>query len=139
MEPIRYAVPEAVITTSATPTNPSDSHPPSSLVLDELDRMSISRISGGAASPFKIAETYRARIAIEPERRADVRVRSDPGGVVVGGPGDEAGSQPTEIAESPESGSEGMITVVGPSSAGPEPLAATPSGCPFAGSGAHAA
>ena len=59
MEPIRYTAPEAVITTSATPTNPSDSHPPSSLVLDELDRISISRISGGAASLFKIAETSR--------------------------------------------------------------------------------
>ena len=64
--PIRYTAPEAVITTSATPTNPSDSHPPSSLVLDELDRMSISRISGGAASPFKIAETYSARIGSIP-------------------------------------------------------------------------
>ena len=59
---------------------------------------------------------------IEAERRADVRVRPDPGGVVVGGPGDEAGSQPTEIAEPPESGSEGVIMVDRPSSAGARAL-----------------
>jgi hypothetical protein len=62
--------------------------------------MSISRISGGAASPFKIAETSRI-------------------------PGVGLGRD-----------DHGRRSVVG---GGPEPLAATPSGCPFARSGTHAA
>jgi Icc-related predicted phosphoesterase len=56
-EPIRYTAAEADITSRAITINPSDSHPLRGCAPRDLDRISMSRISGGAASPLRIAET----------------------------------------------------------------------------------
>src|SRR5262245_56941424 len=56
-EPIRYTTAEADITSRAIIIRPSDSHPLRISALRDLDRISMSRISGGAASPLRIAET----------------------------------------------------------------------------------
>lgn len=76
---MRYQAADADITTNAMPTNAFEATPPFCRpAAEEFDRISMRRMSGGAASPFRMADSYSARIGSSPKKFSAIPRSSEP-------------------------------------------------------------
>jgi hypothetical protein len=79
-QPDEVQAADADITTNAMPTNAFEATPPFCRpAADEFDRISMRRMSGGAASPFRMADRYGARIGSSPRKFIAMPRSNEPG------------------------------------------------------------